>query len=138
MFCPECGNPVPARSPKTDGQKVKTSPPGDTAEPSPKTTASTDAAVVASEGSAQTGKGRKPSSDERQRARERTREKLQRASSKARGALEDNVKRVEKIHHVSTVMLEEATYDPSLRFVLVAAGLFIVFVILLVLSKVMG
>jgi hypothetical protein len=63
---------------------------------------------------------------------------LHRASNRARGAIEDNVKRVEKIHHVSTVMLEEATYDPSLRFVLVAAGLFVVFVILLILSKVMG
>jgi hypothetical protein len=70
--------------------------------------------------------------------RERTRERLHRASSVARGALEDNVKRVEKIHHVSTAMIEEATYDPSLRFVLVALGLFVVFVILLVLSKVMG
>jgi hypothetical protein len=71
-------------------------------------------------------------------ARERTRERLHRASSVARGALEDNVKRVEKIHDFSTAMLEEAHYDPSLRFVLVALGLFIVFVILLVLSKVMG
>jgi hypothetical protein len=74
--------------------------------------------------------------------RERTRGRLHRASSVAssvaRGALEDNVKRVEKIHHVSTAMLEEAAYDSSLRFVLVAFGLFIVFVILLVLSKVMG
>jgi len=48
------------------------------------------------------------------------------------------VKRVEKIHHVSSVMLEEASYDPSLRFVLVAVGLFVLFVVLLVLSKVMG
>lgn len=71
-------------------------------------------------------------------AREKTRERLHRASSVARGALEDNVKRVEKIHHVSTAMLEEASYDPSLRFVLVALGLFVVFVILLVLSKIMG
>ncbi len=71
-------------------------------------------------------------------ARERTRETLHRASNVARGAIEDNVKRVEKIHHVSTAMFEEATYDPSLRFVLVALGLFIVFVIVLVLSKVMG
>ncbi len=70
--------------------------------------------------------------------RERTRERLQRASTAARGALEDNVKRVEKIHHVSTAMFEEAHYDPSLRFVLVALGLFVVFIILLVLSKVMG
>jgi hypothetical protein len=71
-------------------------------------------------------------------ARERTRERLHRASTAARGAIGDNVKRVEKIHHVSTAVFEEAHYDPSLRFVLVALGLFIVFVVLLVLSKVMG
>lgn len=74
--------------------------------------------------------------------RERARERLHRASSAAshvaRGALEDNVKRVEKIHHVSTAMIEEATYDASLRFVLVALGLFVIFVVLLVLSKLMG
>lgn len=74
--------------------------------------------------------------------RERTREKLHRASSVAssvaRGALEDNVKRVEKLHDFSTAMIEEAHYDPSLRFVLVALGLFLVFVVLLILSKVMG
>jgi len=76
--------------------------------------------------------------EERATARERTRETLQRASQRTRGAIEDNVKRVEKIQHVSSVVLEEASYDPSLRFVLVALGLFLLFVILLVLSKVMG
>jgi hypothetical protein len=60
------------------------------------------------------------------------------ATSVARHALDDNVKRVEKIRHVSTVMFEEASYDPSLRFVLVALGLFVVFLVLLLLSKVMG
>ena len=79
-----------------------------------------------------------PSKAPRHGARERTRETLHRASNVARGAIEDNVKRVEKIHHVSSVMFEEAHYDPSLRFVLVALGLFLVFVLLLVLSKVMG
>ena len=79
-----------------------------------------------------------PSRAPRPGARERTRKTLHRASNVARGAIEDNVKRVEKIHHVSSVMLEEAHYDPSLRFVLVALGLFLVFVLLLVLSKVMG
>jgi len=79
-----------------------------------------------------------PSKAPRHGARERTRQTLHRASNVARGAIEDNVKRVEKIHHVSSVMLEEAHYDPSLRFVLVALGLFVVFVLLLVLSKVMG
>ena len=77
-------------------------------------------------------------SDERASARERTRETLQRASQRTRGAIEDNVKRVEKIHHASSAMIEEATYDPSLRFVLVALGLFLLFIALLVLSKVMG
>ena len=79
-----------------------------------------------------------PSKPTRHGARERTRETLHRASTVARGAIEDNVKRVEKIHHVSSVMFEEAHYDPSLRFVLVALGLFLVFVLLLVLSKVMS
>ncbi len=69
---------------------------------------------------------------------ERTRETLHRASTVARGVIEDEVKRVEKIRHVSSVVIEEASYDPSLRFVLVAVALFIVFIILLVLSKVMG
>jgi len=35
-------------------------------------------------------------------------------------------------------MLEEAHYDPSLRFVLVAVGLFVLFIVLLILSKVMS
>jgi predicted RNA-binding Zn-ribbon protein involved in translation (DUF1610 family) len=69
---------------------------------------------------------------------EKTRERLHRASSMARGVIGDEVKRVERIRHVSSAMIEGATYDPSLRFVLVALGIFIVFVILLVLSKVMG
>ena len=79
-----------------------------------------------------------PSKASRHGARARTRATLHRASNVARGAIEDNVKRVEKIHHASSVVLEEAHYDPSLRFVLVALGLFVVFVLLLVLSKVMG
>jgi predicted RNA-binding Zn-ribbon protein involved in translation (DUF1610 family) len=69
---------------------------------------------------------------------EKARERLHRASSVARGVIGDEVKRVERIRHVSSAMIEGATYDPSLRFVLVALGIFIVFVILLVLSKVMG
>lgn len=67
-----------------------------------------------------------------------TRETLHRASAVARGVIEDEVKRVEKIRQVSSVVIEEASYDPSLRFVLVALGLFVVFLVLLVLSKVMG
>ena len=51
----------------------------------------------------------------------------------------DNVReRVEKIKHVSSVVIDQAAYDPSLRFILVAAVLFGLFLLLLILSKVIG
>ena len=46
--------------------------------------------------------------------------------------------RVEHIRKVSSVMIDQAAYDPSIRFLLVAAGLFILFIVLLILSKVIG
>ena len=46
--------------------------------------------------------------------------------------------RVEKIRHVSSVVIDQAAYDPSVRFILVAAGLFLFFLLLLILSKVIG
>ena len=54
------------------------------------------------------------------------------------GVAENVRERVEKIKHVSSVMIDQAAYDPSLRFVLVAAVLFVLFLILLILSKVIG
>lgn len=51
----------------------------------------------------------------------------------------DNVReRVEKIRHVSSVMIDQAAYDPSLRFILVAAVIFVLFLVLLIISKVIG
>ena len=51
----------------------------------------------------------------------------------------DGVKgRVEKLRHVSSVVIDQAAYDPSLRFLLVAAAFFILFLVLLILSKVIG
>jgi len=52
---------------------------------------------------------------------------------------EDGVRaRVEKFRRVSSVVIDQAAYDPSLRFLLVAAALFVLFVVLLILSKVIG
>ena len=45
---------------------------------------------------------------------------------------------VEKLRKVSSVVIDQAAYDPSLRFILVAAALFLLFLILLILSKVLG
>ena len=51
----------------------------------------------------------------------------------------DGVKgRVEKLKHVSSVVIDQAAYDPSLRFLLVAAAFFILFLVLLIMSKVIG
>lgn len=62
--------------------------------------------------------------------------KRQRVKDAARGIVEENVRpRVEKLRHASSVVLEEAAaIDPSLRFVLIAVFLFIVFIALLALS----
>jgi predicted amidophosphoribosyltransferase len=46
--------------------------------------------------------------------------------------------RVEKLRHVSSVLVDQAAYDPSLRFLLVAAAFFILFLVLLILSNVIG
>jgi hypothetical protein len=46
--------------------------------------------------------------------------------------------RVEKLRKVSSVVIDEAAYDPSLRFILVAAVLFLLFLFLLILSKLLG
>lgn len=52
---------------------------------------------------------------------------------------EDGVRgRVQKLRKVSSVVIDQAAYDPSLRFLLVAAVLFLLFLVLLILSKVIG
>src|ERR1044072_7453457 len=59
--------------------------------------------------------------------------KLQRATTMAR---EGNVgQRVRKVRQISSVVLDEAGYDPSLRFVLVAAILFILFLVIMLLNR---
>jgi hypothetical protein len=64
---------------------------------------------------------------------------VHRATAAARDVFEDNVlPRVEKLRHVSSVVLDEAGYDPSLRFVLLAVVLFVLFLVLLLLSKWLG
>ena len=61
---------------------------------------------------------------------------IQKATHAARGVEDNVVHRVQKIRNVSSVVIDEATYDPSLRFVLVAVALFVLFLVMLLLSKV--
>ena len=61
--------------------------------------------------------------------------KRQRVTAAARDVVEEKLSpRVEKLRHASNVMLEEAAYDPSLRFVLVAIILLLLSLFLLLLN----
>ena len=67
------------------------------------------------------------------------RDRIERATRSTRAGFESNVLgRVEKLRKVSTVVIEQAVYDPSLRFLLVAGALFLLFLILLILSRVIA
>ncbi len=48
---------------------------------------------------------------------------------------EDPLRGVGKLRQISSVVIDEAAYDPSLRFVLVAAALFVLFLGILLLSE---
>jgi predicted nucleic acid-binding Zn-ribbon protein len=124
MFCPDCGKPLSQPSGEPETQPATEAP----------------APAVANATAKDTGKKLDPPADPVSKAGTygKARDSLHRASTATREALADNVKRVERIRHVSSVVLGEATYDPSLRFVLVALGIFVVFLVLLLLSKVMG
>jgi zinc-ribbon domain len=64
---------------------------------------------------------------------------IHRATTAARAAIQENVRpRVEKLRQVSSVVIDEATYDPTVRFVLVALALFLISLVIAFLSKVMG
>ena len=115
MFCPQCGNPIAKQQATTEvahtapTQALRTVTTADDSPPSPP--AASPQAI------------HPPPTQ----------------SHSALTGVADNVRdRVEKIRHVSSVVLDQAAYDPSLRFLLVAVLLFVVFVILVILSKVVG
>jgi zinc-ribbon domain len=67
------------------------------------------------------------------------RSKRQRVTAAARDVVEERLSpRVEKLRHASNVMLEEAAYDPSLRFVLVAIVILLLSLLLLLLNYFLG
>lgn len=54
------------------------------------------------------------------------------------GVVEKLRPRMERVRQSSSVVLDEAADDPSLRFVLIAAALFLLFIVLLLLSHLFG
>lgn len=63
------------------------------------------------------------------------RDKVQRATGVARHVGEDVVQRGQKLREITHVVRDEAAYDPSLRFVLVAVVLFLLFLIIVLLNR---
>ena len=74
----------------------------------------------------------------RQRALGEVGSKIQRVTTKARDVEGDVKQRVQKFREISSVVIDEASYDPSLRFVLVAAVLFVLFLVIGLLNKLIG
>jgi hypothetical protein len=62
------------------------------------------------------------------------------AQMKQGRALKDGrvVQKVEKLRKISTVVIDQATYDPSLRFILVAGFLFLIFLIIVIMNRFIG
>lgn len=64
--------------------------------------------------------------------------KRHRVSSAREAVGEKIAPRVEKLRQASSVMLDEAAYDPSLRFVLVAVVIFVLTLLLFLLHGLIG
>ena len=116
MFCPQCGNPIVTYQTTDDIQTARTQAlhtvptADDESPPQHSQTAPTQALHPGSN-----------------------------LTPTALHGVAENVRdRVERIRHVSHVVIDQAAYDPSLRFLLVAAVLFLLFIVLVILSKVLG
>jgi hypothetical protein len=123
MFCPQCGNPISGQAQVTTSNSlsdtVMESVPNEVVRPDLAATQPLSALTpLIPESAATQALGSAPP---------------------AHKVSEDGVRaRVERLRKVSSVVLDQAAYDPSLRFLLVAAGFFLLFLVLLILSKVIG
>jgi len=125
-FCPQCGKAIeqePKEVSGTSGSNAET-PPSNVIE-------SKNAAIENPDSEKTTRVLVRPGS-----ATPRAFEAPHRPASGAREAIEHDVlSRAQKLRKMSSVVLDEAGYDPSLRFVLVTAALFVLFLLILLLSK---
>ncbi len=142
QFCPQCGKPLKKSSsdalPAAKASEVqpsgridrelKTTPLAPT--PTMLESASQDApSNVESKTAIETAQEVSPAAKDEKHA------KKNRVKQAARGVVQENVRpRVEKLRKASNVVIEEVAIDPSLRFILIAVLIFIIFITLLLLS----
>jgi hypothetical protein len=158
LFCPQCGNALPPR--RSDQSTVPIAPladevtqkdtaplenseiesrrqsfadtmaiqrPESAAEPRPPDVLMSDTLVI--ERPQESREGAAP------RVRGGVGAKLERATTLARDVEGDVIQRVQKVREISSVVIDEAGYDPSLRFVLVAVIVFFLFLVIVLLNK---
>jgi hypothetical protein len=137
FFCPQCGKDLTQQQPDSAATIAESASPettkGNTTElinpPAAK-----DEQAKASSPEAVPAKSRKAPIG--QQALGKMGAGIQKATHVARDVEGNVVHRVQKLRDASSVVIDEASYDASLRFVLVAAALFILFLVILLLSKV--
>jgi uncharacterized Zn finger protein (UPF0148 family) len=154
LFCPQCGNAQPnSQTGEAPEITSKSTAPLDEAdvESSQKSMADTIAITRHKETPAAASdkqtmsetvgverpekKGQRPAGPGVRKAVGAVGAKVQRATSIARGVEGDVIHRVQKVRQMSHVVLDEAGDDPGLRFVLVAAIVFVLFLIIVLLNK---
>jgi hypothetical protein len=133
FFCPQCGRPL--RQNEEDEPEALTAVRASETDASEQARASTNKAK-SDPSSDLLGE---PGAHGTERGAHGTRDRIHRATTRARDVIEDDVMpSVQRIRKISTEVLDEAAYDPSLRFVLIAGALFLLFLLLLLLSKWVG
>ncbi len=127
LFCPQCGDGLPQNPRQTqplDSAEQEATPPN---------------AVTTSDREVEFQKGVPAAEPAKasmgQAALGAVGAKIHRATTIARDVEGDVMHRARKVRKISGVVLDEASYDPSLRFVLVAVVLFILFLIIVLLNK---
>jgi hypothetical protein len=136
FFCPQCGKDLTQQQPDFGATIAESAPPEiikkDTSElvdPGPPKESPAKAAPA----EAMPAKSRKPATG--QQTLGKMGAGIQKASHVARDVEENVAHRMQRLRDVSIVVIDEASYDASLRFVLVAVALFIMFLVILLLSK---
>lgn len=132
FFCPQCGTSLPRQraGQAPSGVALQETPPRDTESPGPQSPRSSMSDTVLIERPEQA-----PPATPGARMRESMGARLQRATTLARDVEGDVIHRVQKVREISSVVLDEAGDDPALRFVLVAAIVFILFLVFVILNN---
>ena len=131
LFCPQCGNAQPQRQAPTatipPETNSKNTAPLEESEVEPQKSMSETIAIERPEET--------PKVPASAGVRGAVGAKLQRAGTLARDVEGDVIHRVQRVRHISHVVLDEVGDDPGTRFVLVALLFFVLFLVIVLLNK---